>query len=71
MDDSVLQELLAAKNSAEKAAIVAESVFNSLPTATALVARRCVILHWFNQQIVEALLPETNSNQAREVYQQL
>ncbi len=71
MDDSVLQELLAAKNSAEKAAIVAESVFNSLPAATALVARRCVILHWFNQEIIESLLPETTSNRATAVYQQL
>ncbi|MDF5727532.1 MAG: toll/interleukin-1 receptor domain-containing protein [Rhizonema sp. PD38] len=71
MDDSLFEALLAAKNPAEKAAIVSESVFNSLPTVTALVARRCVILHWFNQQIVEALLPETTSNQAREVYQQL
>ncbi|MEH2112283.1 toll/interleukin-1 receptor domain-containing protein [Nostoc sp.] len=71
MDDSFFEALLAANNQAEKAAIVAESVFNSLPEPTALVARRCVILHWFNQQIVEALLPESTSNQAIEVYQQL
>ncbi|MEH2060959.1 MAG: toll/interleukin-1 receptor domain-containing protein [Nostoc sp.] len=71
MNDSVLQALLSAQNPAEISAIVAESVFNSLPEATALVARRCVILHWFNQQIVEALLPESTSNQAIEVYQHL
>ncbi|MEH1828915.1 MAG: toll/interleukin-1 receptor domain-containing protein [Nostoc sp.] len=71
MNDSVLQELQLAQNPAEISAIVAESVFNSLPGATALVARHCVILHWFNKQIVEALLPESNSNQATEVYQQL
>ncbi|MEH2403854.1 TIR domain-containing protein [Nostoc sp.] len=71
MDDSFFEALLAANNPAEKAAIVAESVFNSLPTATALVARRCIILHWFNQEIVAALLPESTSNQATEVYQQL
>ena len=42
-----------------------------MPDATALVARRCVILHWFNQEIIESLLPESTSNQAIAVYQQL
>ncbi len=73
MDDRVLQELRATNDLAKKAAIVAESVFNELPTERALVARRCIILHWFDQPVVEALLQDTSlrKNETQAIYEQL
>jgi len=54
--DSLLQKLLATDDPVEKAAIVAETAFEKLPGTVALVARRCVILHWFDETIVTVLL---------------
>lgn len=56
--DSILQELQETDDPREKSAIIAEAIFALLPTETALVARRCVILHWFDQAIIEALLED-------------
>jgi subtilisin family serine protease/tetratricopeptide (TPR) repeat protein len=73
MDDLILQELRATNDLTKKAAIVAESVFNELPTERALVARRCIILHWFDQPVVEALLQDTSlrKNESQAIYEQL
>src|SRR5579863_2282532 len=73
MDDTILQTLREINDPAEKAALIAESIFDELPGATALVARRCVILHWFDQPIVEALLQDTQlaKSEVKEVFGQL
>ena len=54
--DSLLSKLLATDDPTEKAAIVAESAFAQFPATVALVARRCIILRWFDETIVTALL---------------
>jgi tetratricopeptide (TPR) repeat protein len=73
MDDSMLQALRTTNDPAEKAALVAEFVFDDLPGKAALVARRCVILHWFDQFIIETLLQDTLlvEGESRAVYEQL
>ncbi len=71
MADSILQRILSATDPSEKAAIVAESVLDSLPEETASVARYCAILHWFDDKIIEALLPEGTAISSQEVYAQL
>ena len=59
MVDSILQELLATNDLAEKAAIIAESVIQELSEETARVARQCVLLHWFDPSIIKALIKES------------
>ena len=73
MDNFFLRELLAADESEEKAALVAEALFKTLPKETALIARRCSLLHWFDQRIVEALLKDVLSNEShpRNIYEQI
>ncbi len=73
MTDIVLQALQSAKDQNEKAAIIAELIFTSLPEMVALAGRRCVILHWFDQFIVENILGdcELTLDQMSEVYEQL
>src|SRR2546421_2931380 len=73
MDDFVLQKLQATGDPAEKAAIIAEFILDQLPEEVARVARYCVILHWFDQSIVESLLQDTPLTQAEieEVYNQV
>jgi tetratricopeptide (TPR) repeat protein len=56
---------------ADKAAFIAESVLEDLPSEVALTARRCVILHWFDQPVVTALAPDVNVEQAADIFQQL
>lgn len=56
MVDSIMQELLATNDLAEKAGIIAESFFERLPEETVLVARQCVLLHWFDPSILKALI---------------
>lgn len=53
--DNLLEKLLATDNPTERAAIVAESAFDQLPAQMALVARRCVVLRWFDATIIAAL----------------
>jgi tetratricopeptide (TPR) repeat protein len=54
--DSLLEKLLASDDPTERAAIVAESAFDQLPATMALVARRCVVLRWFDATIIAALV---------------
>jgi tetratricopeptide (TPR) repeat protein len=58
MNKSISQALLGTNDPAEKAAIVAEFVLDALPRGIALIARQCVLFHWFDQTIVEALLED-------------
>jgi tetratricopeptide (TPR) repeat protein len=69
--DPLVQALLAATDPAEKAAIVAESVFSDLPDERALIARRCVVLHWFDQPIISGLSPENSKQDSAEIHKQL
>ena len=73
MSDSIFQLLPAISDPEGKAALIAETILSDLPVEVALVARRCVILHWFDQSIIEALLQDTplTKNEVREVYKQL
>lgn len=52
----IVQVLRMARDPAQKAAIVAELIFSELPETVAFVARRCVLFHWFDRSIIEALL---------------
>jgi tetratricopeptide (TPR) repeat protein len=67
MTDPLLDALQAAQTPQQKAALIAESVLNTLPPEVALVARRCVIFHWFDQALVTGLNPEAaaDSNESR------
>jgi twitching motility two-component system response regulator PilG len=73
MSDSSLHELLAAITPEKKAAILAESVFDTLPKKVALIARRCVVLHWFDEMIVKSLLGDITctKSDARNTYEAL
>ncbi len=71
MADAIVQQLSTAADPAEKAAIIAELVFDDLPDDVALVARRCVILHWFDEEIVATLMPGHTRAEAAFVYQQI
>lgn len=58
MDDRLLRELTAAETDEQRAAIIAEAGIATLSPASQVVARRCIILHWFDVDIVAALCPE-------------
>ncbi len=70
MNNSILRDLLATDDQREKAAIVAKSFFEKLPTEIAITARQCTLLHWFNQTIIEALVKDNRliQNSAKEIY---
>lgn len=63
MDETLLHHLQAARDLAEKAAVLAESILITLPEPLALLARRCVVLHWFDQTIAEALMARSSLSQ--------
>ena len=73
MDDSLLFELLTASKPEEKAAIVAEFIISKLSAETSLVARRCCVLHWFDETIVEVLLKDipNTEGKANSIYEQI
>jgi hypothetical protein len=73
MADFILQALQATKDQAEKAAIIAEATFALMPEWTALAARSCVILHWFDQTTVELVLEdsELTLDEMGQVYERL
>ena len=70
---STLRALQIAQEPLEKAAIVAEAIFALLPMDTARAARRCVVVHWFDQSIVEAMLEdsELTLDEMPAIYEQL
>ena len=70
----IRNRLLATKEPAEKAAVIADAELNALPEAVAFAGHRCVILHWFNESVIEALLEDTNireKDQIVNVYEQV
>ena len=71
MDDTLRQELLAANQPSDKAAIIAEALFDTLPGEMALLARRCSLPHWFDEGIVEALSEKSPpaASEARAFYE--
>jgi hypothetical protein len=69
MDENLHQELLGAETSEDKAAVVAESLLHRLPEETAQVARRCIILHWFDKEIIAALSQDVQDQ--GDIYEQL
>ncbi|HYU76020.1 MAG TPA: tetratricopeptide repeat protein, partial [Ktedonobacteraceae bacterium] len=73
MEDSLLKALQATEDPLEKAALVAEAIFERLPRETTLAARRCIVLHWFDLSIVEALLEESELtiDEMNDIYEQL
>jgi tetratricopeptide (TPR) repeat protein len=71
MSDPLLQELLAATDPSQKAAILAESAIRDLPEGTALIAPRRVLLHWFDAEIVRALSPTEAALTAPQIFEHL
>ncbi|MBV7330572.1 tetratricopeptide repeat protein [Chloroflexi bacterium TSY] len=77
--DALIVDLQAATTSAEKAAVVAELSFTDLDDIAAAVARRCTILHWFDESVIAVLLTdllpditdEALLTRAAELYSQL
>lgn len=66
MRDNLLEQLLGAQSPEEEIKIL----LNSLPKAVSEAAWVAAIPHWFNAEIIAALLPELAS-QANELYEQL
>ena len=54
----LLAQIAQATDPAEQAMLIAEFTFGNLPAHIALVARRCVILHWFDLASVTTLTPQ-------------
>ncbi len=73
MDASFVQALQAAKNPEDKAALIAEASLSMFSDETARVARQCVLFHWFDQSIVEALLQAVppDTERVQDVYRQI
>lgn len=58
MNNSIWQDIFSSSSPEERAILVVEHFINTLPKEIALVVRRCVILHWFDEDIVKALLQD-------------
>ena len=64
----LLAQIAQATDPAEQAALIAEFTFGNLPEHIALVARRCIILHWFDLPAVQALSPADAQDNPAAVY---
>ncbi len=72
MNNSILNELQTTEDPIEKAAIAAEHVFSLLPQQTAFMARQCVILHWFDQSLLQEMSNASqDGDQPAEIYRQI
>lgn len=58
---SIIQELESTDDSTIKAAIIADFAIRNMPEDIARVFRACTIFHWFDQDIIRAILPEKSS----------
>lgn len=69
----IIEGFQSARGPEEKAAIIAEATFGMLSESTALAARRCVLLHWFDLFLIESLLGDTELtlDDIKEIYEQL
>jgi tetratricopeptide (TPR) repeat protein len=76
-DDVLLEELLeklsSAKNTVEQDAIATEFCLDGLSEEIASIARACVLFHWFDQTVIEALIPMflTVQLETAQVYEQI
>src|SRR5690242_1794967 len=71
MFNSILDELRRAENPAQKAAVIADSTIDGLSHDIIDVARSCVIFHWFNEKIIEAILPSKTKLTSMDVYKKI
>src|SRR5438067_7712362 len=73
MDASLMRALQTAKNPEDKAALIAEASLSMFSDEAARVARQCVLFHWFDQSVVEALLQAVplDAGRAQDVYRQI
>jgi hypothetical protein len=73
MDDKFIKALQAAKNPEDKAALIAEANIETLSNEEALVARQCILFHWFDQSIIEGLLQALPSHtvNSQDIYEQI
>lgn len=77
MSDPFIEELQATKNLEKKASLLADSLLKMLPENTAFAAQSCILLHWFDQTILNAflqnapLVSDTSSGDAAEIFEQL
>lgn len=68
-----LQKLKEIRDHTEKAALIAEYILSELSEEVMLAARRCIILHWFDQSILDILLQDTDLSKLdkRGIYRQI
>jgi hypothetical protein len=59
-NEGLLESLKAAKSSEQKAALVAKALISDLPENIAEVAIKCSFMHWFSEDIIEALLGDSS-----------
>jgi small subunit ribosomal protein S1 len=72
--EEVIKLLLKSEDPTEMAEIIADVAIDTLPEATAIVVHQCVILHWFDEPIIEALLQDAHIRtkaQIRDIYEQI
>ena len=71
-ESPLVQEILAATDPVDKAAILAEASLENLGNEVAVTARQCILLHWFDLEIVAQIAPQEETNLSpREIYQKL
>ena len=71
MVDSFFEELSAATSLIEKAAIVAEYTINELPEGIALITRQCIVLHWFDKDVISVLNSDGSEETADTIFEEL
>jgi len=59
---SLLSQLSTTNDPVEQSTIIAEAAIDQLPTVFAHIARRCIILRWFDTTIIQALLLDNPDN---------
>jgi len=69
----LLQKLKEIRDHTEKAALIAELILSELSEEVMVAAQRCIILHWFDQSILDILLQDTDLSKLdkRGVYRQI
>src|SRR5439155_2991433 len=60
MNDPVPHKLQPTEDLAETAAFIADSILEMLPSEIALISKQCLILHWFDKDILKVFLQNTD-----------
>lgn len=55
MDSAFIRALQQTKDPLDKTALIADTSLKTFPNKLAFIARQCVLFHWFDQSIIEAL----------------